>query len=365
MKPIFNLSINRQELTEAMKDRVLKITVEDSAGYENDNCVIEIDGREPYPKFPKAGAILEVFFGYDKMKDVTTYVPLQKLGIYELSDYDWDGSPWILTLNFNAMSMMNMPKTARNDQHEDTDLKAIIEKCAKRMGYEPHVHEKFSKVKIKFEQQKNMTDMEFINFLAQRHGAFPKVFHNRLQFNPKDGSNFVDQLLKLEQCIPGSIKHHSAVRGAYGNIEAATFSYDTGKLTRMDVSPDVSDMKETPATMELTRLYDTAEKARAAVESKKQFLDSARDTLSFKCGGNPMMYSHRKLRLSGDKWHPDMPTDWIVVSSTHTWTKGDGEEDGYTTEVKCEVLTEGQEDSDNSQSDGLDSTSVQSDSPES
>lgn len=358
MKPIFRLTINRQELTQAMKDRVLKITVEDSAGYENDNCVVEIDGREPYPKFPKSGAILEVEFGYDRMKDVTTELDLQKLGIYELSDLDWDGSPWQLTLNFNAMSMMNMPKTARNELHEDTDLKKLVEKLAQRMGYQPKVANKFAEIKIHAEMQKNMTDMEFINWLAQRHGAFPKVYHQRLHFAAKDGSNFVDQLLRLEQCIPGSVKYHSAVRGVYGNIEAATFSYDTGKLQRLDVNPDVKEMEDAPATMELTRLYDTADKARSAVESKKQFLESAKDTLSFKCGGNPLMYSHRKLRLSGGKWHPDMPTDWIIVGSTHTWTKGDGEEDGYVTEVKCEVLTEGQEDSDNGQSDGLDSSNV-------
>lgn len=354
MRPIFNITINRQELREAVKDRVLEITIEDSAGYQNDNCIIKLDGRRPFPKIPASGAIVEVSFGYGEMENVKTQIPLTKMGIYELAEIDWDGPPWGMVLTCNALSMLKFPKTARNDEHQDTTLKEIVEKCANRMGYEPDVHPKFADIEIKYEAQKNVTDMEFINLLAQRYGAFPKIFNQRLRFYPKDGSSFVGQELKVDQCFPGSIHYHSQVRSVYGEIQAATFSYDTGKLQRISVDSNVPELGDAGngATMELSRLYADAETARAAAQSKRDFLASEEDSLAFKIGGHPLFQSHRKLFLSTESdWHPDIPAKWIVVSSTHRWSKGDGDNNGYTTEVKCEIQKEGKEDDDNAAND--------------
>lgn len=365
MKPIFKIKINREELTQAVIDRVTSIKVEDAAGYENDNLVIEIDGRAPFPKFPKAGAIAEVSFGYAEMENVITKIPLSKMGTYELADMDWDGAPWALTLNFNAMSMLKFPKTARNDTHEDTNLKELVEKLGKRMGYKVDVHSSFADVDLPFEQQKNQTDMEFIAFLAQRHGAFPKVLNQTLRFAPKDGANFVDQYIFLEDILPGSLNYHSQVRGVYSAIQAATFSFDTGELERVEV--EATDVQADPefigpqppkTIMELSRLYDTQEKARAAATSKRSFLAASEETLSFKVGGNPLMQSHRKLELNGEGWHPDIPKKWIIVSSTHHWKKGSDGEAGYTTQVKCEVLTKGKADADNADS-GLPNSTIE------
>jgi uncharacterized protein len=362
MQPIFKLKINRKELTEAMIDRILEIKVEDAAGYANDNCVVTIDGREPYPKFPLAGAMLDVYFGYAKMSGVKTELPLKLLGHYELADFDWDGPPWNLTLNFNALSMRDTPKTSRNETYENMTVGEIVKKAVGRMGYaekQAVIHPMYFKdtspdgkipFKLLFEHQENITDMEFVNILAMRYAAFPKVQGETFRFQPKTGENMVDQDLLLEHCLPGTVNFHSQVRAAYDNIRAITFSYDTGAITGVDAEPSLAAMeakkaeasgdapKEEKVTMQLSRMYDTVEKATAAAYSKGEFLDSSLNTLSFKTGGNPLLQSHRKLNLSGDKWHPDIPKKWIIVSSTHLWKKGDGDSDGYTTEVKCERL---------------------------
>lgn len=367
MKPAFRITINRQELTQAVIDRVLEVRIEDSAGYDNDNCLIKLDGRAPFLKFPKTGAIAEVSLGYEDMPNSAhalasdrLTVGLTTLGRYSLGEIDFDGPPWTLELNFTAMSMESFPKTAQNDTHENTTLGAIVKKLARRMGYTPDVHPSFDSIQIAFEQQKNVTDMEFINFLAQRYGAFPKVgiatdpasvkvINNTLRFHPKDGANFVDEYLEVQQCFPGSINFHTHVRSVYGQIQAATFSYDTGELLRVATDVNVPETSGLPVVMELSRLYDTAEKARAAAEAKREFLDAEKNTLTFKTGGNPRFQSHRKLSLIGDGWHPDIPRKWIIVSSTHSFTKGADGETGYTTTVRCQLLLGGVEDSDNPQ----------------
>lgn len=347
MKPVFKIKINRGDLTQAMHARVLEIKVEDSAGYDNDNLVVKIDGRAPFPTFPKAGAIAQVYFGYEKMENVQTKLGLTLLGTYELSDLDWDGPPWGLTLNFNAMSMFHKPKTARNATHEDTNLKELVETLAEGMGYQPDVHPSFADIKLDCEHQKNKTDMEFINELAQRYGAFPKVLNQQLRFHPKDGANFESEFLFLDQIVPGSLNYTYQVRGVYDAVQAATYSYDTGDLQRMEVTSNPEFTEGDKVTMELTRLYDTAEKALAAAGAKRDFLIAGTQGLSFKVGGNPKWQSHRKLELHDggadgttvrSPWHPGIPKEWIIVSSTHVWKKGSGGDDGYSTDVKCEVL---------------------------
>jgi phage protein D len=341
MKPVFHIEVDRPELSAAVRDRLVELTIEDAAGYENDTLNITLDGRDPFPKMPKAGAILTVYLGYDFIGDGNssrTFIPPTLMGRYELGEIEWEGPPWNLILHATSMSMMNIPKSSQQTIYEDKTLAEIVEQCSREMSYEPDVHPRYRDIYIKYEAQKGVSHMEFLNALAMRYAAMVKVQNQKLRFYPKTYESEVDQLLSTWQVIPKSFRYSTQVRSAYSAVMAASFSLDTGKLTRIETQPAAGLEKGANSAMELLRQYEEVEKARAAAESKRVYLDNANDAVEFKVGGNPLMQSHRKIELEGEGWHPDIPKKWIVVNATHKFTKGRGEEDGYTTAVKCEIL---------------------------
>jgi hypothetical protein len=367
MKPSLKLQINRKDLNKAAKDRVLSINVDDYAGYISDVCTVSIDGRAPYPAIPKAGALLDVFMGYDVMKNSSAQIPPTLLGHYILNEMDWEGPPWTLHLHFVGLDMFNIADKTKQQQHEhyeNTTVYDIVKACIGRMGFQADIHPVFQTIKVPYLAQDGISDMAFLNILAAKYGAFPKVSYagtvssglnngqtqnlggggivqqvtgSFYRFYPKKGNNFVTTALFVKDCIPGTVKFHVNARAVYGLISAASFSYDTGALTYAEaqVTQGMGRFGNKPPadlpTMSLPIIYEDEEASRRAGKAKGEFLSQDCAAFSFECGGNPLMQTHRRLELTGSQWHPDIPKTWLITHVKHKWTKGDSE--GYKTEV--------------------------------
>ena len=333
-------SIGKQAL-----DRFLSLTLTDVRGYETDTLSISFDWRAPYPTLPKRKGVVELWLGYEGAADVTvTYLPMTKMGTFEINDLSFNGPPWTATLECSAVKFIGESKQQRNIIYEDTTLDKVVEAIAKRIDCTPKVDPSFKKIKIPYLPQSNVSDLAFLNMLAATYNANPKMGsggsdlmssagsggRRTLYFLPKNAKRPVDITITPDMIEPGSFDYNDTVRGLYGSVVASAYSFDTGAMSEVEVPTGQvdADGKKLTTKMSLSSFFEAADKANEAASSKVANLGQDSKRASFKMGGNPLVFSDKRLRLAGD-FPPDIHKEWVISQAVHTFTK----KGGYTTAV--------------------------------
>lgn len=337
-------SIGKQAL-----DRFLSLTLTDVRAYETDTLSLSFDWRPPFPALPKRKGVVEVWLGYEGSAEVTvTYIPMTKMGTFEINDVSFSGPPWTVTLECSAIRFVSESKQQRNLVYEDTTLDKVVTEIAQRIDCTPKIHPSFKKVKIDYLPQKNVSDLAFLNMLAASYNANPKMGsggkdllagegvgrHRTLYFMPKNASRPVDVIVSPDMIEPGSFDYNDTVRGLYGAVVASSYSFDNGKLDTVEVPTGQTDSEgnKVTAKMELSAFFEASEKAQSAAESKVAALGQDTKRCSFKMGGNPLILADKRLQLVGE-FPPDIHRDWIVAQAVHTFSK----KAGYTTAVQLSL----------------------------
>lgn len=96
MKPRFLVTVNKGDITEAIRPRLISLTVTDDTGMESDTLEIQLsdhDDRNPLA-LPPTGAEAQVHLGYgDDLQDVGTFV---------IDEVTMHGPPCVMTLRGRA-----------------------------------------------------------------------------------------------------------------------------------------------------------------------------------------------------------------------------------------------------------------------
>ena len=108
MQPVFKILANNDNVTELIKERLIRLSITDEIGFVSDAATIVIDNHDDQVEVPARGAELEVYLGYD-------VDALVKMGKFMVDEVELSGPP-------NQISI-----TARSsDTFEKSNLGSIV-----------------------------------------------------------------------------------------------------------------------------------------------------------------------------------------------------------------------------------------------
>ena len=108
MQPVFKILANNDNVTEQIKERLIRLSITDEIGFVSDTVTITIDNHDDQVEVPARGVELEIYLGYD-------VDALVKMGKFMVDEVELSGPP-------NQISI-----TARSsDTFEKSNLGSIV-----------------------------------------------------------------------------------------------------------------------------------------------------------------------------------------------------------------------------------------------
>lgn len=171
-KVAFKILANNQDITDLIKDRLIKLSLHDAAGEKSDTVSIELDNRDEKIQFPATGASLEVWLGYEG--------DLHMKGIYEVDELSEPIEDDMLSIHGKAAKMKGSLLAPKEATFDDVSLGDLLSGIAQAHGYDPVISPALSSIMFEHIDQKGESDMNLLTRLAREHGAIAKPVANRL-----------------------------------------------------------------------------------------------------------------------------------------------------------------------------------------
>lgn len=341
MRPVFEITIGENNLTEILQQRSCSISLHDLSGVQNDRLTISFDagdGRNmPFVELPSRGTDVELSLGYEEGENLECPYPLTYMGLYQLDETELTGMPYRMTLHAHSVDMGKSFKSAQNEAYHNLTLGEIVEEAAARHGYKAIVDNWVKDRYIRHMDQRGLSDMAMLRRLALQNGCDMKIVGTDLLFG-KIGSlssigGGIDRLFRkftLEEHMCSSWRYSGQSRSKYKAVRAKYYSKDLGRAEEVEkeiakqfVDPGVT------AVYELSRAYPTKDMAFAAAGAKATALTTSEKTFSFTVAGVPELGAESIIELKN--WYPGVPRRWHVVSAQHSLDRS-----GYVTSCECE-----------------------------
>lgn len=308
-KVAFKVLANNQDITDLIKDRLIKLSVHDAAGEKSDTVSIELDNRDEKIQFPATGASLEVWIGEEGA--------LMMKGIYEVDELSEPIEEDVLSIHGKAAKMKGSLLAKKDAVFDDISLGDLLADIAQAHGYEAVISPELSVVMYEHIDQKGESDMNLLTRLARDQGAIAKPVANRLVVISKGASKSASgQALHVEEITDranstGRITIQE--RNDYQAVKAAWFDEDKQQsVVETAGQGDPCHVIRTP--------YKDQEKAKAAAKSKLGTLQRGKATLSITRPLNPAIVAEGRLNISQHK--KSINGEWLVEDVDHVIGSG-------------------------------------------
>ena len=306
-----------------INERLMFVEVTDEPGFSSDSVRIVLDVTGTTEQ-PTKGSILRVELGWQggeqfdvgqfKITNIKPQIFSNELEIIEVTSADFSIDD-------------NDGKSRRSETYERQTIFQIVSKVAGRLKLSPRVQEVFQKKTLEHIDQKNESDLAFIQRLAFQYDAIAKpvdgllVFCERGQLNTITGKQFgeVELILPERNTAPFnsllSCDVESPDREIFNGAKADYFNQDTAEIVRLSTG--------SPPFNQLTGRFGNAQLALDAMkaEMKRMKRDGAKCTYS--CLGNPLIMSESPVTISGTG-NPIVDGQWSNDKVTHTFDKSSG-----------------------------------------
>jgi hypothetical protein len=342
MTPTFRILADAHDMTAAVKDRLLEITVIDEAGIESDSVKLSLDDRRgedgSVAQLPSIGTKLSVHMGYLETSIVN-------MGSYVVDEIEIRNPPRTLDVMAKAADMTNTfrsPKTRSWDDMDDSEpltLGKIVRVIAEEHGYIPKVDPELAAISYEHIDQTEESDMNLLTRLADKVDAIAKPVDGCLLLYDKSSVKSVSGVdvpivtLSESQLIEWTYRY--SARKPAGRVSSdggqdtptvtggiKAYYWDFSKAERREVT-----VGKEPFEV-LRYVYSTKEDAERAAKSKKNTGDRLQGELYFSMPGEPTLIAGGVLTLV---LRPGIPTRWRMTRIEHRLNNA-----GYVSRVECE-----------------------------
>ena len=324
MTPEFRIKVDgRQDATEAIRNRLLSLTVTDEAGEQSDSVEIRVDDRDNAVLLPRHGSELTVSLGWKDGK----FTPV---GRYVVDETGLEGPPDTMVIRARGADMRQSLKARKTRSWEDVSLGGLVSQIASEHGLEGSVASSLRSIRIAHLDQTEESDLHLLTRLARDYDAIAKPAAGKLLLAPRgQAASASGKPMPTLDVVPGDASRwrvsladrgeYRAVRARWRDAEAA------GSVTEERGSGD-------PVYV-LRRLYPTSAEAREAARAKLEALSRGTGRLSITLTpGRPEVAAEAALRL-GD-FRKGLDGRWICMRVTHKLDSS-----GYSTSVQAELPT--------------------------
>lgn len=178
MQPIFTITADRQDITAAIQDRLIALSVTDESGIQSDALEIRLDDRERAIRLPRTGAELILHLGYKNGK-------LHPVGIFTVDELSTEGPPDILIIRARAADFRQSLKEQKARSWENRTLDDIARTIAAEQQLEPVIAEALKAKTITHIDQTDESDLHFLSRLGKEYDAISTIKEGRLLLVPK------------------------------------------------------------------------------------------------------------------------------------------------------------------------------------
>jgi uncharacterized protein len=324
--PKFRILADDADVTAAIAERLVKLTLTDKKGMEADELTIEIEDGGGRVALPSTGVTLSLALGWEG-------AALIPKGSFEVDEVSHSGPPDIISITARAADFRGALKDQREASYHDTTLGAVLEAIATRNALAPAIHMDLAKTAIAHLDQTNESDANLLTRLGKDYGAVSTIKAGRLLFLPEGkGVTASGQALVRTTILRSEGDRHSFTgtdrEGTTTAVKAKWHNTTTGAAEEVVVGDEDGSVKT------LKRLFPTREEALAAAvaarKKKKRSGHEFRVTLAL---GRPEILASAPVRFVG--WREEIAEiDWITGDITHTLDASGG----LTTEVTAEEI---------------------------
>ncbi len=300
MKPNFRIKSKDKDLTEAIRSRLVKLTVKDEACLKSDKLCIEL-ADDPPIALPEEGQVFEVALGYEDV--------LVDIGSYATKHVAISGAPRVLKIEASALDQSASIKSQREQSWSSTTLGRVVGEIARRNGLKPAVIDELQNIAIEYETQTE-SDIQFLNRLARRYDMIVKISDRFLMVSPADKSQKASggTLPKISVTNPIKYEYSGEQTKRYTGVRAYWYDNDAAKKNYVLVGKQ-------GVVLELEFNKVTEDSARRAAEAKFREVSRKGKTLTFTVPGDCALAAERKCSLSGVREGVD--GEWVIKSVEH------------------------------------------------
>lgn len=330
----WQVTLDGQDLTEAMKPILKELTLTEKRGEEADSLDITLGDENGALALPPPTATLSVALGWSKGTGVAA--GLVDKGSFRVDELSWNGPPDIVTLTARAADLTSELRKRRDENWVAQSLSAIVGKIAKRHGLTPKVHQLLANVQVGAMRQHAKSDIAFVSELGRRYDAVATIKAGTLILAPIGTGTTAGGAaipgVTIDKTMCSSYSWSRKKRDEHDGVEAQWRDQHgaTTKLVKVGGSSNARRLKRT---------YSSESDAKAAAEGAKRrdARTAAEFTLTLAYGDASMM-PERSVTLSGFKSEIDAQK-WQIAEVTHR-VDGSG---GFTTSLTLDLGASGGE----------------------
>lgn len=217
LTPQFMLTLNREDITDNISDRLINLTMTDNRGFEADQLDIELDDSDGLVELPVRGAVLSLYLGWKGFA-------LVGKGDFTVDEVEHHGAPDAVTLRARSADFRGTLNSRREESWHDTTLGAVVEAIAVRNKLKAGVVPSLAGIQIPHIDQSQESDAVFLTRLAERNGGAVSVKAGKLLML-KAGSGTTASGKAIPQITierSSGDRHNFAIadRGAYTGVTA-------------------------------------------------------------------------------------------------------------------------------------------------
>ncbi|MCE0812961.1 phage late control D family protein [Buttiauxella sp. S04-F03] len=362
MAPAFMLTLNNQDITRNISDRLISLSLSDNRGFEADQLDIELDDSDGLIELPVRGAVLSLFLGWQGSA-------LLGKGQFTVDEIEHRGAPDTLTIRARSADFRGTLNSRREASYHETTLGEVLNTIASRNKLTASVAPQFAAITIPHIDQTQESDAKFLTRLAERNGAEVSVKAGKLLFLKAGAAVTVSGKPIPQMTIErrDGDRHQFAIadRGAYTGVTVKwlhtkepkeqkqqvklkrkakpqhlrALQHPTAKPVKAKKTPKEKEAREgeymvgeEDNVFALTTIYASKAQAMRAAQAKWDKLQRGVAEFSISLAmGRADLYPETPVRVSGFKRVIDEQA-WTITKVMHSLSNS-----GYTTTLELEV----------------------------
>jgi phage protein D len=290
MTPDYKILADNNDITAAIRDRLISLTLTDEAGIQSDSISLVLDDRDNAIQLPRKGAQLDVFMGYKE-------TGLVKKGLFTVDEIEISGPPDIITIKGKAANMRASLKAPKTRSFDNLKLGDIVRTLANDNQLTPKISPDLADLVIPHLDQTNESDLHFLTRIARQYGAISKPVEGHLLFvvkgETKSATGKVLSEISINKTQTSDYTATLADRDKYKAVIAHWQDTKTAQKIAVKTSNDA------PA-FTLRHTYQDQETAAQAAKSKIASLNRGTGTVSLTLSnGDALLFAESVLHLSG------------------------------------------------------------------
>lgn len=322
------VTANRQDIRDAIMDRLFSMQISDGAGFESDQLdMVLVDDDPAAPlEVPPRGAEIVIDLGYDQFH--------RNMGTFVVDELELAGWPMALVVRARAAPFNGTPfgkkelQSQKNRSWEKgTKLATLLDTIAKEHGMESGISASMAGIELPHFDQKEESDINFLLRVARKYDGIVKPAGGKLTITKRgEGLSASGEKLPtvtLTETEISDFRWSDKSREASGTVIAY---YKTNKkAARNELT-----IGEGEPVKRIGTNYPTKDMALAAAKALMAKNQRSETTLNLTVIGTPELMAEMIITIKDV--HPVLNRDWLVKTARHRI----GQE-GYTVDVELEL----------------------------